>query len=213
MTIDKSMLAMMIYMLTVACDASDRQPPRVEGRGIAHLPRIHQSGKDYPYIRYPEVTGQTASRGRAFFLYPMKSARNELLALEYAPGMKIEDLFAEDLIGTGGVVVEMERQIRVAFLPISLPIGVRAGQEWRMQYARRRFVCRSRAAPEASGVAEKIAVSCTSETYRLAFTFSRERGVTEFQDFCDFHICTFRLSDSEGLLSKTMTDFMGLPHI
>ena len=31
-----------------------------------------------------------------------------MLALEFAPGMKMDDLFAEDLIGTGGFVGEEE---------------------------------------------------------------------------------------------------------
>lgn len=80
-----------------------------------------------------------------------------------------------------------------------------------MRYTKREFACTS-----AAGGAEvpgQIAVSCTSGEYRLGFTFSRDRGVTEFQDFCDFDICTFRLEDREGLLSGAMTEFMGLRRI
>jgi hypothetical protein len=210
-----AMLAMMMYILTSACNAVDQQPSaKVEVRGLADLPRVLVRGVESPYARYSEMTGQKDSHGRVFFLHPMTSRKNEILAAEFEPGMDVAKLFGgEDVIGTGGLVVGDERQARIEFLPISIPFGIAASQEWRIQYAEQQFVCRSRAAPATNSISGQIAVSCTGAGDTLNFLFDRSRGVTEFQDFCADSVCTYRLTDPQGLLSRAMTDFMGLPRL
>lgn len=137
---------LMLALLTSACD-SEGQVLSPEDRRATALPTVRKDGKDYPYIQYPEVTEKTESRGQAFFTHPMADERNRLLALEYTPGMKMENLFAEDMIGASGLVVQNGHQIRVEFLPISVPIGIAAGQEWRIRYAKREFDCKSGSPP------------------------------------------------------------------
>jgi len=211
MTIEKTMLAMLGCALAVACNRADAGGGGGgDGQFIAGLPRLTRGHVAYPYTRYREATAQTASHGRVFFLYPIKERKNEILALEYAPGIKVEELFGEDLLGTGGAVVADKDRIAIDFLPIAIPLGVAAGQEWTVRYAKRDFVCRSYPGSGADG---GIAVSCASGKYILSYAFDRTRGVTRFQDFCDFSICTFELMDSQGLLSKAMTQSMGLPGI
>jgi hypothetical protein len=126
--------------------------------------------------------------------------------------MKIEDLFGEELLGRTGKIINQSGYIKIDSLPVSIPIGVSAGQKWQMRYANRDFSCGSRAGVSMS-VSEQIHVSCTSDKYTLNFNFDRTRGVTEFQDFCDFAICNFRLIDPHGLLSSKMTKNMGLPDL
>lgn len=204
---------MVLALATSACSESEKHASGTEASPVAKLPSIRMEGKDYPYIRYPEVTGKTESRGRAFFLYPMTDRKDRWSALEYTPGMKMESLFAEDMIGITGLVIRIDRQIRMEFLPISIPIGVTGGQEWRMQHAKREFACKSEALVRKGDTRDQIEVSCTSGMYTLNFKFSRELGVVEYQDFCNHSICTYELADSHGLLSRKMTHFMGLPRI
>ena len=75
MTIKKAMLAILGCALAVACNRADAGG---QGGGDAHslasLPRLTRGAIAYPYTRYQEATGQTASRGRAFFLYPIKQS-------------------------------------------------------------------------------------------------------------------------------------------
>lgn len=200
-------------LLISACGDSGEQVSNSEVRRAAALPTVRKEGKDYPYIQYPEVTGKKESRGQAFFGYPMTGQENRLLALEYTPGMEMDKLFAEDMIGASGLVVRAGQHIKVDFLPISIPVGVAPGQEWRIRYAKREFTCRSAASSASKAPSGQIGVSCTSGNYTLKFEFHRDLGVTEFQDFCRFSICTYKLADSHGLLSRTMTDFMRLPRI
>jgi hypothetical protein len=203
----------MSCILTLGCNPGDRQESNViEARSRASLPHISDGHTDYPYTRYSESTGQTASRGRAFFLYPIKARKSQILALEYAPGMEVGDLFGEDLIGTSGEVVNENGQIVIPFLPISIPIGLVVGQSWRMTYTNHVFICKSQVSSDLTK-SEKIKVSCTDDKDTLTFVYDRQLGVTEFQDFCDFSICTYKLMDSSGLLSPAMTLSMNLPKI
>lgn len=213
MIIEKKMLTLILSISMLGCGPANRQESDVvDSADIRNLPRIKHENVSYPYTRYSESTNQTASRGRAFFLYPIKTAKTEILALEYAPGMRVLDLFGEELLGTGGKAYHANGQIGFAFLPISLPVGVVSGQKWSMRYARRQFLCEAQATRNILPV-KNLSVTCISGKYSLSFEYSEQVGITEFEDFCDFSICTYKLMDSQGLLSASMIKFMGLPRI
>ena len=214
MTIRKDVLVTMAFMLMPACNVANVQDSGAgENRSLADLPRISRGGTDYPYTRYVEATRRPESHGQIFYFYPTTNTRNRLVALQYEPGTQVSGIDVEEILGSDGLVVNEGGQIRIEFLPISLPHRVAGGQEWRMEYIDREFACESRAAPGQGTVAGQIAVSCASAPYRLNFTFDRERGVTEFQDFCGDAICTFRLTDPLGLLSRATLEYMELPNI
>jgi hypothetical protein len=209
-----------MLVLAAACNAADQQPSGgaenralSERRELAELPNINRHGTEYPYMRYSESTGQTESHGQIFYLYPTTRLRNQLVALEYEPGARVEGLVVEEILGSAGLAVVEDGKIRIDFMPISVPRGVAAGQEWRMQYASREFTCRSRADSGATTGHDHLAVSCSGADYTLNFRFNRERGVTEYQDFCGHSICTFSLTDPFGLLSRATLEHMGLPAI
>lgn len=202
-------------ILLFACGGQADDTPQAPAReGIANLPRLVHSGRNISYIRYADTSPQSGI-GWAFFLYPVMDRRNNLLALEYNPrsSAPMEQLFGEELLGISGPVVNENRFLRIEFLPISLPLGVAAGQQWQIRYARGDFACRSRAVTGEGSVPGQIAVSCTNVDYTLSFLFDRERGVTEFQDFCDMRVCTFELLDQLGLLSRATLEHMGLPPV
>jgi hypothetical protein len=199
------------FWLLCGCDSAAKETlDAPSGGGIENLPHLSQNGRRFPYLRY-ENTSPNSGDGRVFFLFPMMDRKNGLLALEAGPRSKMEELFAEDLLGISGLVSNANGIIRIDTLPVSLPVGVRAGQEWQVRYSKREFLCRSRVlSSKGSG---KLGVSCRSGQYSLNFIFDRDRGVEEYQDFCDVLICTFRLVDEEGLLSREMLVYMGLPAI
>ena len=200
-------------LLLIACDGSAKDAPdAVADKGVDDLPHLSEKGKRFPYLRYAD-TSPKSRNGRIFFLYPMMDERNTLLALEAGPDVKVEELFAEDMLGISGSVSNEDRMIRIEFLPISLPIEVGEGQEWPMRYAKNEFHCRSRAAASTKSSSDKLAVSCSSGKYALNFVFDRDRGVEEYQDFCGNSVCTFRLVDEEGLLSREVLDHLRLPRI
>lgn len=199
----------MICALASGCGSGGRQDESRETAAFADLPRLTQRGVEYPYIRYLESSGQTASRGQAVFLYPIRKSRTELLALEYAPGVNVEDLFGSELFGRSGQVLRDGQKIWIEFLPISIPAIPTAGQEWRMRYARREFTCTSHRDAVGSQN-QRIGVICISAPYTLKLTYDSYRGVIEFQDFCDYSICTFKLQDSHGLLSGEMLKYIRL---
>jgi hypothetical protein len=213
MTTEKKMLAVILSILVLGCSpAKHQKSDAIDTAGLGTLPRITHGGIGYPYTRYSESSGQIASRGRAFFLYPIKTSKTEILALEYAPGMRISDLFGEELIGTGGKAYYEDGRIGFSFLPISLPVGVVSGHNWPMKYAKLEFRCQSRENPDVSR-GKGLSISCASEKYTLSFLYDEQLGITEFQDFCDSSVCTYKLMDSQGLLSRAMTLSMGLPNI
>src|SRR4051812_4526246 len=87
MTIKKMIFPALVCIFALGCSSSEtRESSAREMPSLASLPHLTQSGTDYPYIRYSESTGKVASRGRAFFLYPIKERKTEILALEYSPG-------------------------------------------------------------------------------------------------------------------------------
>ena len=213
MVIEKKMFAAALSILALGCSPAERQEGNpVDTTGIGNLPHVSHDGVRYPYTRYSESTGQVSSRGRAFFLYPIKASKREILALEYSPGMKISDLFGEELLGRGGEAYYSDGQIGFTFLPVSLPVGVVAGQRWRMRYVKHEFLCAART-KENTSEAKKLLISCVNQKYTLSFEYEDKVGVTKFQDFCDFSTCTYNLMDSQGLLSDSMTKLMGFPNI
>lgn len=206
------MLASAITILLLGCSSGDGQQSQAAGASdLGNLPYITHHGVSYPYLRYAETTNQASSRGKAVFLHPIKASKSEILVLEYAPGMKVADLFAEELLGTGGRALYSDGQLGFSFLPISLPVGVVQGQKWRMKYATQDFVCSANG--KQNYPSNPLVVSCNSNKYRLYFKYDKQIGVTEYQDFCDLSICTYKLMDSQGLLSGPMVRLMGLPKI
>jgi hypothetical protein len=196
--------------LLTACgqpvDTSDR---RAAGQ-TTRLPSLNRDGAQVRFMRYADAR-ENSGNGRVFFLHPVMEPRNGVLALEGSPQGDPSALFAEDALGISGLVSAHGGKIRIDFLPISLPVGVRSGQAWQLTFARRTFSCRSRDdGPENRAV---LRVSCRSPDYELNFLFERERGILEYDDFCGASVCTFRLLDARGLLSREVLQFMGLPEI
>jgi len=208
-----AILALVSCFLILGCDAPRRQASgSLEGAGIGSLPHVTHGSIDYPYIRYSESTGRTESRGQAFFLYPIKIRKAEILSLEYTPGMDIEGLFGEELIGVSGDIINDKGQIKIKFLPISLPIGLTQGQVWHMEYIKQEFICKSSGATSPANK-EELRISCSNAQHSLRLIFNRKLGIKEFQDFCGNSICTYQLMDSVGLLSRATTEYAGLPAI
>ena len=81
-----------------------------------------------------------------------------------------------------------------------------------MKYAQKDFVCRSEAVADPR-VTGRLKISCSSPEYTLSFVFDRDKGVETYQDFCGQAICTYELQDAEGLLSKDVLEYMGLPRV
>jgi hypothetical protein len=173
------------------------------------LPLLVDKGRRLPYIRY--VTSDVDSRnGKVFFLYPMMSRRNDVLALDYSPYEQITDLFAEDMIGISGPTTIKNGMLAIDFLPISLPVGVTGGREWSLRYAKQDFICRSSQDQEPKDL---LIINCVTLKYTLSFSFNRTRGVLSYQDFCGSAICTYKLIEQQGLLSKGVLEHMGLPKL
>jgi len=176
---------------------------------LADLPHLRGPAVRSPYIRYSETTHRADSPGLVFFLYPLVRRRNELLAVEHEPGTPVSGNFSQDIAGgMSGLVLNGEREIRVDFLPISLPFDAAPNEQWHLRHASRDFTCTSRVGAETSNA--EMLVTCASQNYTLTFSFDRERGITQFQDFCGRSICTYRLEDPQGLLSREMVAYMGL---
>jgi hypothetical protein len=203
-----------LWCLLTGCDGTGKVATDVPvDKGVGDLPHLRDKGRILPYLRYADKAPNSGN-GRAFFLYPMMDERNELLALEYNPQLgSIEELFAEDMLGISGPVSNENGMIRIEFLPISLPIGVRGGQEWSLRYGKRDFLCRSKDVGPPQYKPGTLAVFCASTEYTLNYVFDKDRGIEEYQDFCGNLICTFKLLDEEGLLSKEVLDYMRLPNI
>ncbi len=151
----------------------------------------------------------------AIFLHPMMELRSGFLALDHdtRSSRPIEELFGEELFGASGAIVLRDNIVRVESLPIALPVGVGNRQEWTLDYGRRQYRCRSSSAASEQGSPGALSVRCTGLQHSLAFSFSRDRGVTEFQDFCGDLVCTYRLLDPKGLLSPDVQAHMNLPPI
>jgi hypothetical protein len=221
MMINKQLtLGILPVILAASCSpAEERASGTVENRSdsgqyeFTDLPRLSRPGIEYPYIRYAESTGHAESRGQIFWLFPTTGRRNQLVAVEHEPGSRVEGLVVEEVLGSAGEVVTDGRSIKIDFMPISLPHDVAAGQEWDMRYANRDFTCMSSAVSGGGAGSDRLEVSCSEDRYQLHFSFERERGVTEYQDFCGHSICTFRLDDPIGLLSRATLEHMGLPKI
>ena len=212
------MLAIVALLLTSACNAVEERASggeanriHVEERERSELSRISRRGTEYPYIRYSEVTGRAESHGQIFYLYPTTRLKTQLVAVDYEPGGRVEGIVEEEIFGSVGFVAAERAGFKIDFLPISLPRGVAAGQGWLMRYAGRDFTCRSIGLRGAPVDSNPIEVECSAQTYTLRFSFDRVRGVTQYQDFCDHSICTFRLIDSAGLLSPAMLRHIGMP--
>lgn len=201
-------------ILLTACGAPATAPATAPPGGIAHLPRLNDSGRELPYIRYFAARAG-GSDGRAFFLYPMMDERDELRVLEYSPGraLTLGEAFAPDGKGTSGRVSNEGGVLRIEFLGIALPLNVKAGQQWNLEYLRERFTCTSALPPGADTRTQRLDISCTSPSYQLNFVFSRDRGIEQFQDFCGRSVCTYKLQDGEGLLSDDILKYMQLPQI
>lgn len=204
-------------MLVLACGATGSQDlsgvdnRSSSGRSQTGLPSIRLQSIDQPYIRYSERSSEQGSRGRIFYFHPVRRQRNLVVSLEHEPEAPIVGIVDNEIFGEAGPVSDSDGQIHLEFLPISLPRGVSAGQEWRMHYIDREFSCKSQAAPSAGST--RMAVSCVDAPYTFSFVYDREKGVTEFQDFCGSAVCTYELIDPVGLFSTAMLEHVGVPAI
>ena len=202
-------------LLASACGTgkdNDEAPSAPAARGLAGLPEATLGGRRVPYLRYGNTTPD-AGLGTAIFLHPIMGQRNGFRALEYdtRSDRPVEELFGEELFGVSGTIVLRDNVIRVESLPIALPDGVGNGQEWTIEYGGRRYLCRSSiVAPTDQST---LTVTCSGRQHNLTFSFNRERGVVEYQDFCGDAVCSYRLLDPKGLLAPEVQDYMNLPRI
>jgi hypothetical protein len=207
--IEEAMFPIIISLLVLGCSPAKQESSGEPLSPPASLPHITHDGIDYPYIRYAESTGLRASRGRAIFLHPIKARKTEILTLEYAPGMKVEDLFGQELFGRSGEVVHAAGIIKITSLPISIPVKPTLVRQWRMTHGKYKYLCRF-VRETISGKDKITSTSCANDQHSITFVFNDRLGVIEFQDFCDDFVCSYKLIESQGILSRAMLRSMNL---
>lgn len=109
---------------------------------------------------------------------------------------KVEELFGEEILGGHFSVVDKSGLLLVDGLPLSRPIDMNAGSDWRMTYDRAVFDCKV-----TLRIGADFRIRCDSNKVALYQQFNAHRGFTSYQDFCGAELCAYHFESSVGLLS------------
>lgn len=160
---------------------------------------VGEKGIKYPYFQYEAADSPLLGDGEfglAFFIHPMFETRRKGLALSYMPSDDMQDLFGEELFGRDFSAVNKDGILTIDGLPISRPLDMKPGVKWKMAYVDEVFEC-----GVGPVLGDETSVRCVSSGSRPSLRFSKDRGLTSFQDPCGKGVCTYRLKTSVGLLS------------